>query len=240
MIGLSRAWRWISVSMTSGSASVKKPAPPSPLFTGGSWPGSPSTSTLVPKESRSRPSFSSTIEHSSTTTSARLPDLARAVDGEGRLQLARLLLRLLAARAVDQRMERAGVGAAAVAHDLRGLAGEGGEEHVAVGVVGDVPRQHRLAGAGVAEEAKDLLARGFQPAPRRREAQRPVGEISCARSARRSCSNLQRRPSIGSSPPPRTLTKRTRSVPDRRFRWRMVKVGSNGAPARGPSRRLPD
>ena len=61
MIGLSAAWRWISVSMKSGGASVKKPPP----LTGGSWAGSPSTRTGFPKERRSRPSSSSTIEHSS-------------------------------------------------------------------------------------------------------------------------------------------------------------------------------
>ncbi len=61
MIGLSAAWRCTSVSMTSGSASVKKPPP----FTGGSCAVSPSTSTGLPKDRRSRPSSSSTMEHSS-------------------------------------------------------------------------------------------------------------------------------------------------------------------------------
>ncbi|MNT79293.1 hypothetical protein D3C72_2186130 [compost metagenome] len=63
MIGLSAACRWISVSMMSGSSAVKKPAP----CTGGSWNGSPSTSTLTPKLSRSLPSCSSTMDTSSMT-----------------------------------------------------------------------------------------------------------------------------------------------------------------------------
>ncbi|MNL66131.1 hypothetical protein D3C87_1905490 [compost metagenome] len=63
MIGLSAAWRWISVSMMSGSLLMKNPAP----CTGGNWNGSPSTSTLTPKLSRSAPSCSSTIDTSSMT-----------------------------------------------------------------------------------------------------------------------------------------------------------------------------
>ena len=176
--------------MTSGSASVKKPAPPSPLFTGGSWPGSPSTSTLVPKERRSRPSFSSTIEHSSTTTSLAFAHLARAVQREGRLQLARLLLRLLAARAVDQRMDGAGIGAAAVAHDLRRLAGEGGEEHLAVGVVGDPFRQHRLAGAGDSRRGERPAGAAISASARRRGARRPAGGESCISAPRQRSSEV--------------------------------------------------
>ena len=69
-MGLSAAWRCTSVSMTSGSTSVKKPPP----FTGGNCAGSPSTSTGLPKDKRSRPSSSSTMEHSSMTM--RLADWA--------------------------------------------------------------------------------------------------------------------------------------------------------------------
>ena len=97
-------------------------------------------------------------------TSFAFLHLARAVERKGRLQLARLLLRLLAARPVDQRVQRARIGAAAVAHHLRGLAGEGGEEHLAAAIVGDLLRQRRLARAGKAEEAEDLRHRRLQPA----------------------------------------------------------------------------
>ena len=48
-MALSPACRWISVSITSGGASVKAPAP----LIGGSWPGSPSTRIGLPKASRS-------------------------------------------------------------------------------------------------------------------------------------------------------------------------------------------
>ncbi len=68
MIGSSAAWRCTSVSMASGSASVKKPPP----WIGGSCAGSPSTSTGTPNDSRSRPSSASTIEHSSMTMSLAL------------------------------------------------------------------------------------------------------------------------------------------------------------------------
>ena len=66
MIGLSSACRCTSVSMASGSASVKKPPP----WIGGSCAGSPSTSSGTPNDIRSRPSSASTIEHSSMTISA--------------------------------------------------------------------------------------------------------------------------------------------------------------------------
>ena len=80
MMGLSRACRCTSVSMASGSCSVKKPPP----FTGGSCAGSPSTSTGTPKDRRSRPSSSSTIEHSSMTIrSALLAALSRLMVKSG-------------------------------------------------------------------------------------------------------------------------------------------------------------
>ena len=64
IMGLSCAWRCTSVSITSGSCSVKNPPP----LTGGNWAGSPSTSTGTPNDIRSLPSSASTIEHSSMTT----------------------------------------------------------------------------------------------------------------------------------------------------------------------------
>ena len=53
-------------------------------------------------------------------------------------------------------MDGGGAGAALAAHDERGLAGEGGEMHLAVDAVGDVPGERGLAGAGIAEQAKHL------------------------------------------------------------------------------------
>ena len=71
---------------------------------------------------------------------------------------------VLAARAVDQAVDGAGAAAALAAHHMGGLAGEGGEGDLAAGVLGDVAGERRLAGAGIAEQAEDLAAAGFQPA----------------------------------------------------------------------------
>ena len=65
MMALSAAWRWISVSITSGASRVKAPSP----LIGGSWPGSPSTRIGLPKLIRSRAISSPTIETSSSTMS---------------------------------------------------------------------------------------------------------------------------------------------------------------------------
>ena len=59
------------------------------------------------------------------------------------------------ARAIDQRMDGGGVVAALVAHHQRRLAGEGGELHLAVDALGDMPRQRGLAGSGIAEQTED-------------------------------------------------------------------------------------
>ena len=64
--------------------------------------------------------------------------------------------------------------AALAAHDQRGLAGEGREQHLAVDALGDVPRERGLAGARIAEQAEQLrrAARaglGFQPVGNRVE-----------------------------------------------------------------------
>ena len=50
------------------------------------------------------------------------------------------------------------------AHHVGGLTGEGGEGDLATGVLGDMAGECRLAGAGVAEQAKDLPVAGLQPA----------------------------------------------------------------------------
>ena len=60
------------------------------------------------------------------------------------------------ARAVDEAVDGRGIPAAFAAHHARGLAGEGGKLHLAVGLVGDVAGERGLAGAGIAEQTKDL------------------------------------------------------------------------------------
>ena len=49
------------------------------------------------------------------------------------------------------------------AQHLRRLAGEGGELHLPVDMLGEIARQRRLAGAGIAEQAEDLRPAGLQP-----------------------------------------------------------------------------
>ena len=77
------------------------------------------------------------------------------------------------ARPVDQAMDRARAGAALAAHHHRGLAGEGGEMHLAVDALGDVAGERGLAGAGIAEQPEYLAraARGlfYQPIGNRLE-----------------------------------------------------------------------
>jgi hypothetical protein len=80
-MALSSACRCTSVSITSGAASVKKPAP----FTGGSWPGSPSTRIGLPKAIRSRPRSSPTIDTSSRTRRSASRRIGLLVDQELRL-----------------------------------------------------------------------------------------------------------------------------------------------------------
>ena len=57
---------------------------------------------------------------------------------------------------VDQAVNGGGAFAALAAHHQRGLAGEGGEQNLAVDRLGEVPRQRGLAGAGVAEQPEGL------------------------------------------------------------------------------------
>ena len=65
------------------------------------------------------------------------------------------------AGAIDQRVDGGGAVAALAAHHQRGLAGEGRELHLAVDAFGDVPRERRLAGAGIAEQAEHLRRAAF-------------------------------------------------------------------------------
>ena len=90
--------------------------------------------------------------------SLALAAVALAVEHEGRALL------VDAARAVDQRMDGLRAGAALVAQHQRRLAGKGGEDDVAIDGLGDMARQRRLAGAGIAEQAKELRLAGLQPA----------------------------------------------------------------------------
>jgi hypothetical protein len=157
MIGLSAAWRWISVRRWSGSCSVKKPPPE-----------------IAEHEDRRAEAHQVAaellVDHRAFVDDHQrgLGDRALPVEREGRVDrgLARglVLHRLLAARAVDQRMDGAGVGRPLRAQHLRRLAGEGGELHLSVDVLGEVARQRRLAGAGIAEQAKERRAPFLQPA----------------------------------------------------------------------------
>src|SRR5690606_12807215 len=67
------------------------------------------------------------------------------------------LVVLLRDQRVDERVDGRGALAAVLAHDQRGLAGEGRVFHRAH-ALGEVARQRRLAGAGPAEQAEDLRA----------------------------------------------------------------------------------
>ena len=58
--------------------------------------------------------------------------------------------------AVDEAVNSGGVPAAFAAHHRCRLAGEGGEFHLAVRLVGDVAGKRGLAGAGIAEQAEHL------------------------------------------------------------------------------------
>jgi hypothetical protein len=83
---------------------------------------------------------------------------AGAVEGEGRTALVALLA------AVDQRMDRRRIVAALLAHHRGRLAGEGAVDDRAVDVVGDTAGERGLAGAGIAEQAEDLVAALLAPA----------------------------------------------------------------------------
>ena len=146
MIGLSCAWRWIWVSITSGAPSVKKPPP----LTGGSWNGSPSTRIGLPNERRSRAELR--VDHR-TFVDHDEPGLGGrpvGVEGEGRRAFRAL------ARPVDERVDGRRAGAALRAHHQRRLAGEGGERRLAARAFGDVAGERRLADAGIAEQAEHL------------------------------------------------------------------------------------
>ena len=83
----------------------------------------------------------------------RLGGGAVVVEDEGRPDF------VLAAHTVDQAVDGAGVRAALAAHDVGGLAGEGGEDDVAVGTFRDMAGERRLAGAGIAEKPEDRAGR---------------------------------------------------------------------------------
>ena len=110
-IGLSCAWRCTSVSMASGSASVKKPPP----WIGGSCAGSPSTSSGTPNDIRSRAELG--VDHRAFVDDDQLRLRGRRVVPQ--LE-ARLLLAALA-RAVDQAVDGGGAGAALAAHHQAAL-----------------------------------------------------------------------------------------------------------------------
>ena len=98
----------------------------------------------------------------------RARDRALPVEREGRRDrgLAGHLVfdRFLAPRPVDQRVDGARVDRPLGAQHLRGLAGEGSELHLPVDMLGEIARQRRLAGAGIAEKAQYLRPAVLQPA----------------------------------------------------------------------------
>ena len=63
---------------------------------------------------------------------------------------------LLSSDAIDQAVDGGCAVTALAAHDQRGLAGEGREQHLAVDVLGNVLGERGLAGAGIAEQAEHL------------------------------------------------------------------------------------
>ena len=183
MIGLSCAWRWMWVSMTSGAPSVKKPPP----LTGGSWNGSPSTRIGLPNERRSRAELR--VDHRALVDhdEPRLRGRPVGVEGEGGRAFRAL------ARPVDEGVDGRRAGAALRPHHQRRLAGEGGERRLAARALGDVAGERRLADARIAEQAKHLrlalleppadrsiaaglLARPFAADRPRRRRLAPVGE----------------------------------------------------------------
>src|SRR5690606_23781080 len=78
-----------------------------------------------------------------------------------------VLHRLLAARPVDQRVDRARIDRALGAQHLRRLSGERGKLHLPVHMLCEVARQRRLAGAGIAEQPENLRLAGLEPARNR-------------------------------------------------------------------------
>ena len=163
MIGLSRACRWISVSRMSGSCSVKKPPPE----IGGSCAGIAEHQDR--RAERLQVAAELLVDHRAFVDDDELGARHRAlaVERKGRRHrgLAGRLVghRLLAARPVDQRMDGARIDGALRAQHLRGLAGEGGELHLPVDMLGEIARQRRLAGAGIAEQPEHLRPPGLQP-----------------------------------------------------------------------------
>ena len=111
----------------------------------------------MPNESRSRAELR--VDHRAFVDhdEARRGTRAVLVEGEGRRALGAL------ARPVDQRVDGRRAGAAVGAHHHRRLAGEGGEGGLAVGALGDMAGERRLADAGVAEQAEHLRLAGLQP-----------------------------------------------------------------------------
>ena len=86
-----------------------------------------------------------------------------AGDGALFVQHKHRLLGLGVARPVDQAVDGARALAAFRAQHQRRLAGVGGKAHLAVGVFGELSRERRLAGAGVAEQPEDLRLAALQP-----------------------------------------------------------------------------
>ncbi|MOA16054.1 hypothetical protein D3C78_1362480 [compost metagenome] len=98
----------------------------------------------------------------------RLGERALAVDGEHRRNrgLAGLLVfhGLFAARAVDQRMDGAGIGCTTRTQHLRRLTGEGRKQHLAINIFSEMFGKRRLARSGITEQPENRCAAFLQPA----------------------------------------------------------------------------
>ena len=167
MIGLSRACRWISVSRIVRLLLGEEAA-------AGDWRQLPGIAEHQDRcaETHQVPA-ELLVDHRAFVDDDQLRpgDRALPVEREGRRYrgLAGRLVRhrLLAARPVDQRVDGARIGGALGAQHLRRLAGKGGELHLPIHMLGEIARQRRLAGAGIAEQAEDLRPACLEP-PRHR------------------------------------------------------------------------
>ena len=145
-IGSSIACRCTSVSITSGSASVKNPPP----WIGGSCAGIAQHQDRHAERQQVAAEFG--VDHRAFVDDDQLGLGGRRLvpQVEGGDFLAAL------ARPVDQAVYGGGALAAFAAHHGGRLAGESGELDLAVGMFGQMAGERGLAGAGIAKQAEHL------------------------------------------------------------------------------------